>query len=181
MPELTATQPQQPAGQQPANLAASAIPANYDEWFANVDEPTKAIISTRFTALENTVKSTRDERDALRSQIRELMPRAEKGSELEKTLTEFTSKLDAAEKRAVFAEEAGRQDIACTNPKAAYLVAAAENLFDRKGNPDWTAIKGSAPELFRTPTANANAGAGTQKPPAHASMNEFIRSKGRST
>jgi len=160
---------------------AGATPANFDEWLAGADEPTKTMISHRFTALENTVRATRDERDAFKVQIKDLLPKAEKGSDLEKSLNEITGKLDAAEKRAAFAEEATRPEVNCSNPKAAYLVAVADGHFDKKGNPDWAAIKAAAPELFRTPSANAAAGAGTQQQVSsspHAAINNFIRGRG---
>ena len=49
--------------------------------------------------------------------------------------------------------------------------------FDKRGNPDWDEIKTQAPELFGAGTANANAGAGTNKDikPKQNNMNAFIR------
>lgn len=148
----------------------------FGEWIATQDEHVRKAYENHTAGLMNTVKATRTERDEFAQQIRDLSAKAEKGSELEKLLTEATAKLDAAEKRAVFAEEANKPEIGCSNPKAAYLLAIAENLFDRKGNPDWTAIKAAAPELFRQAGTRTFAGDGTQAPPpAGATMNDFIR------
>lgn len=156
-------------------------PATWDTWYATQPENVKALYEQHVTGLKNTVQATREERDTLAKQIRDLSTKAEKGSELEKTLTEFTGKLALAEQRAAFYEDAGKPEIGCRNPKAAFALAQADNLFDRRGQPDWNAIKAAAPELFGAPSVNANAGTGTQnKPPQANTMNDFIRGRGRS-
>ena len=63
-------------------------------------------------------------------------------------LSEMSTRAEQAEQRAAFYEEAGRPEIGCSNPKAAYLIAASEGLFTKRGDPDWPAIKAAAPELF---------------------------------
>jgi hypothetical protein len=136
----------------------------------------KALYSQHVTGLTNAVKATREERDALSKQIKDLLPKAEKGSELERSLVEFSGKLEIAEKRATFAEDAARPEIGCNNPKVAWLIAQSEGLFDKKGVADWAAIKQSAPELFRKPAAAGNAGAGTGNMPSGApTMDQIIR------
>ena len=124
MPDQTTTQAADPKagaaaqtqGQQTTTQTTDAKPLVFDEWIAGQDEPVKELISTRFTALENTVKATRDERDALKGQLKDLLKTAEKGSELEKSLTDAMSRLDAAEKKAAFLEEAIKPGIECRNP-----------------------------------------------------------------
>lgn len=148
----------------------------FDEWLAKQEEPVRKAYEQHVTGLKNTVQATRDERDALSRQIRDLLPKAEKGSELERSLIDVAAKLDAAEKRAVFAEEASKPEIGCSNPKAAYLLAVADSLFDRKGSPDWTAIRAAAPELFTKTAARSNAGNGTsERQSTNLSMNDYIR------
>ena len=154
---------------------AADTPANFDEWIGKQPEDVKALYTQHVTGLQNTVKATRDERDALRTQLKDLLPKAEKGSELEKSLTESLGKLELAERRAAFVEDAIKPEIGCRNPKAAFLLAQADNLFDRRGSPDWAAIKAAAPELFGAPKVNANAGDGTDKQPPKADMNQYIR------
>jgi len=168
MPENEQTQTTD-TGQQ-----TSEKPASFDEWIGKQTDDVKNMYQTHVTGLQNTVKATRDERDALSKQIKDLLPKAEKGSELEKSLTEFGAKLEAAERRATFAEEAGKPEIGCLNTKAAYALAVADNLFDRHGNPDWKAIKEALPEVFGKPHANGHAGAGTDTTPPKADMNDFI-------
>lgn len=119
----------------------------------------------------------RTERNELARQIKDLLPKAEKGSELERSLTEIQSKVESAEKRAMFMEESVRPGVECRNPRAAYALALADNLFTRTGAPDWKSIKEVAPELFgRTPASvNANAGEGMGKPLSKTDMNQVIR------
>jgi hypothetical protein len=168
-------QNQEPNGGKPGE-AKSAAPSTWDEALKGLPEDMQTLYSTHISGLRNTVQATRQERDELARQIKELLPKAEKGSELEKSLTEFSTKLAQSEQRAAFYEEAGRPEIGCRNPKAAFLLAQADNLFDRKGNPDWAAIKAEAPELFGAPSVTSNAGDGTsKKPTGQMTMNELIR------
>lgn len=163
-----------------SNQQTGEKPASFDEWIGKQTDEVKALYQSHVTGLQNTVKATRDERDALSKQIKDLLPKAEKGSEMEKSLTEFGAKLEAAERRAAFAEEAGKPEIGCRNPKAAYALAMADNLFDRRGNPDWSAIKSAAPELFGKAGTTGHAGNGTDENPPKADMNDFIlRAAGR--
>jgi hypothetical protein len=155
---------------------ASETPASWEEFLETQPEEVKALYGTHSEALLNTVKATRDERDTFKKQVKELASKAEKGSELEKSLTDMTARLEAAERRAAFLEEAAKPEVQCRNTRAAWLLAEASDLFDKKGNPDWAAIKREAPELFGTPVANANAGNNTQQAPSpHQNMNSFIR------
>ena len=154
---------------------ASETPASFDAWMGAQPEDIQALYTAHTTGLHNAVKATRDERDTLRTQLKDILPKAEKGGELEKSLNETLTRLEASERKTAFVEDAIKPEIGCRNPKAAYALAVADNLFDRKGNADWTALKAAAPELFGAPSVNANAGAGTQNPPAKADMNAFIR------
>lgn len=126
--------------------------------------------------MQTALKDAQADAAKFRFQIKELLPKAEKGSELEKSIAEINSKLEASEKRALFLEQVIDPAVQCRNPKAAWLLAEAGEFFDRKGNPDFTALRAAAPELFGLPTARANAGNGTQAPPNPSqSMNAFIR------
>jgi valyl-tRNA synthetase len=177
MPEDTAQAPAagvtpQQGQAQESKQEAQAV--KFDEWLASQDAPIKAAYEEHTTGLRNTVKATRDERDALSQQVKDLLKTAAKGSEMEKSLQEFQGKLEAAERRAAFLEAASQPGVDCRNPKAALAIAQALDLFDRRGSPDWTALKAEAPELFgRAVTAPANAGQGVA--PAAADMNAMIR------
>lgn len=153
----------------------------WDGWLAEQDEPVKTLIDGRFKALENTVSATRDERDTLKGELKALRSKAEEGSELQKQLDASLAKLDTVEKKAVFLEEATKPGVECRNPKAAYTVAVASDLFTRSGAPDWDAIKKEAPELFGKAPVNSNGGNGTRENPEGRDMNSFIRGQaGRS-
>jgi len=163
-------QNQQQQGQQ------GGTPETFEVWLDTQDAKVKELYTKHTEGLRNTVKATRDERDNFASQLKGVAKDLEEGSKARKALDELTAKYEQSQRQAGFYEEAGKPEIGCTNPKAAFLVASADSLFDRKGNPDWAAIKAAAPELFggqRPPPGNA--GSGTQVPPTSRGMNEFIR------
>jgi Arc/MetJ-type ribon-helix-helix transcriptional regulator len=163
---------QDPEAQKPA----SEIPANFEEFLEAQPETVKALYNSHSEALMNTVRATRDERDNFAKQIKQLTKGMAEGSEAKTQLEQMSAQLEKTERRAAFLEEAFRPEVQCRNARAAWLLAEAGNLFDKKGNPDWSAIKADAPELFGVISANANAGAGTAKPPAaQKNMNDFIR------
>jgi hypothetical protein len=148
----------------------------WEEYLAKQDVSIQALYKSHTDGLLNTVKATREERDALRKQIKEISKKAEDGSELRGQLEQLQLDLEKTERRAMFLEEASKPEVQCRNPRAAFLLAEAENLFDKKGNANWTAIREAAPELFGMPTARANAANGTEKPPVPTkSMNNFLR------
>jgi hypothetical protein len=91
-------------------------------------------------------------------------------------LSEIRADLETASKRAAFYEDAGKPEIGCRNPRLAFMVAQSEALFDRRGAPDWQAIRTAAPELFGPVVPQGNAGAGTgSQPAAKTSINDYIR------
>jgi hypothetical protein len=172
--------PETPASQTPP--PADAMPATWEAFLEKQPAEVKALYTSHSQSLLNTVSATRDERDAFKKQIKELMPKAEKGSELEKSLTEISARLEVSERRASFLEDAVKPEIECRNPGVAWVIAKAQDLFTKNGQPDWKQIKAAAPELFGKVIANANAGNGTGTPPAQKQdMNQFIRSKGGRT
>lgn len=154
---------------------AGATPASFDAWLQAQPEPVKGLVAQRFSALESTVRATRDERDGLSKQVRDLLPKAEKGSALEKSLQELGSRLEQAERRNAFYDSALQPGIDCKNLKAALAIATASELFDRRGQPDWAAIKAEAPELFGKPGGAPNANAGQGTAPNAVNMNDLIR------
>jgi hypothetical protein len=173
-----ADEPNAPAGQQPndGEQAQTPPPFEYETWLGEQPVHIQAGLEARTQGLVSALESERSQRKEFSKQLRELSSKAEKGSEAEKQLSEMTSRLEQAEQRAAFYEEAGRPEIGCSNTKAAYLIAVADGLFTKRGDPDWPAIKAAAPELFgrKLPSGNAGAGAG-QPPPTGATMNQIIR------
>jgi hypothetical protein len=166
---------------QPNEPTEAPPPFEYETWLDTQPAHIQQGVEAHTSGLKSALDSERSARKDLTKQLRELTSKADKGSDAEKQLTEMTSRLEVAEQRAHFFEEAGRPEIGCSNPRVAFQVAAAEGLFTKRGDPDWPAIKAAAPELFnrdpsrtRTPPGNAGAGAG-QPPPTAQSMNDWIR------
>jgi predicted metalloendopeptidase len=152
----------------------SVTPANFEAYLETQTDDVKALYNAHSEALLNTVRATRQERDTMAKQLRELAKQQAEGSDARKQLDELGAKLERTERRAAFLEDAPSAQ--CKNAKAAWLLAEAGNLFDKHGRPDWAAIRAEAPELFGQAAANANAGTGTGKtPPSAKNMNEFIR------
>lgn len=163
-----------PRGETPEGQTEA--PLTWEAWVEAQDDSVKGLIDGHVKGLKSALDNERTQRGDLAKQLRDVTAKAEKGSELESALTEVSAQLEAAERRAAFYEDAGRPEIGCSNPKAAFALAQAEDLFDRRGQVDWDALKTAAPELFRTHVPQGNAGAGTgSPPPAASSMNDFIR------
>jgi hypothetical protein len=132
---------------------------DFESWLDGQDDKVKELYQTHTSGLKSALEKERGERKDLSDQLKELLPKAEKGSELEKQLTETVGKLEAAEKRASFVEQAIKPEIGCVNVKAAYALALADDFFDKTGSPNWEDIKKAAPELFRKP-GSTDGGAG---------------------
>ena len=166
-----------------ASEDASGTPAaelTFETWYGGLETPHKTLFDSHVAGLKTALNTERDNRAALTKQIKDLAAKADKGSELEKQLTDASAKLEAAERRAAFAEDAIKPEIGCTNVKAAFALAQAEDLFDRHGRPDWNALKATAPELFRKPTVgSADGGAGTNQGPKLDMNTLILRAAGR--
>jgi len=172
----SATTTEQKPGDTTTTATPPATTQTWEKFLEGQPEEIKTLYGEHTKGLQNTVEATRKERDTLAKQIRDdLLPKAEKGSELEKSLTEALGKLELADKRANFAEQAIKPEIGCRNPKVAFALATASDLFKRNGDPDWEAIKKEAPELFGPLIPNANAGNGTEDTTPPVDMNEFLR------
>jgi len=152
-------------------------PQTWDEALETLDEPLRELYSQHVTGLQNTVKATRTERDTLKARLDALVQGldGQDPAEVKRQLTEMQGDLQTANARAAFFEEAGKSE--CRNPTAAWAIAQAQALFDARGNPDWSALREVAPELFgrASPPGNAGAGVGNE-PPAKTSMDDWIRS-----
>ena len=157
--------------------AQASAPATYDEWLAAQDEATKALIESNTKGLKSALESERTSRKSLEKDVRELAGKAEKGSEAERQLTEMADRIKSADAKTDFYEAAHGRGI--TNLRLAWMVTQQDQLYDRRGNPDFEALKSGYPELFAkplTPQGNAGSGTGTQPTPKKT-MNDFIRAR----
>lgn len=160
-----------------------AIPETFDSWLAKQSEETRKVVQPlyqeRLTALENTVKATRKERDDFSRELRTTAGKLAADSDEKKLLLEKADNYDEANRRADFYEQAPANE--CRNAKAAYAIAKSQDLFTKSGLPDWKQIKMEAPELFGQPTnlkPRKTAGSGTDAAPTNAgSMNDWMRKR----
>jgi hypothetical protein len=84
------------------------------------------------------------------------------------------SELQDAQLRLDFMEQAPAQR--CKNVGLAFLAAKSNSLFLKDGTPDWTAIKGFAPELFGPEIPNVGQGRGVNSPATPSiNINDRIR------
>jgi|GEM_PF-2231478 len=140
----------------PAPTPTPAEPKSWQEYFDAQPEPIKKLYTEHHTNLQNSIKTTRDERDGIKKQLEDLLPKAEKGSELEKKLTKAIEDLDTETKKSNFFESGVKSEIGCTNLSLAFMLAKTKNLWKSDGSPDWEAIKKEFPEGFTNPAAQAN-------------------------
>ena len=168
---------QNAAGQQGAS-GNEAPPAALATWEAVVEalpEDQRGMFDEHVRGLRSALETERGQRKDLSKQLRDATDSLEEGSAARDSLEALQEKLDEAEQRADFSEAAVAEGVA--NPRLAYLAAQQIEAFDRRGNPDWEALKTQFPELFQKPAPPpANAGAGTSSTPAAGqSMNALIR------
>ena len=150
----------------------------FDDWFTTQPDDVKTLINARMTTLHNTVKAVRDERDDFHSQLQNAVKKLKDDTVEKQEFERLMVQYEETKRKQTFLEEAISNQ--CTNPKAAYAVASADDLFDKKGNPDWAKIKQAAPEFFtqkRRPLPRRNtAGEGNDtEQPSHEGMNSWIR------
>lgn len=149
----------------------------FDDWIAEQPDDVREMLESHTSGLKSALDTERESRKDLQKQLRDLAENAEAGSDAQNELTAMADKLDASDRKAAFYEAAHANGV--NNLKLAYLVATQDELFDKKGNPDFDAMKTNYPQLFGSKTVTAgNAGSGTEtEPPASASMDDFIRTQ----
>jgi len=180
MPDEQKPQQQQtPAATTPAAPpdAAKPTPASFEEWLGAQDETIKSLYESHTAGLKSALQSERTQRQELAKQLNAAAKKQGVDEGTQQALTEMASRLEEAETRASFFEDAARPETGCSNAFLAYLTAQNIGAIDKKGRVNWAAIKEVAPELFgRKTTPAGNAGAGTQQQqPAAANMNTWIR------
>lgn len=148
----------------------------FDSWLEKQPDQVRGLLDSHTKGLKNALDSERESRKKLEKDLRDLAGKAEAGSEAQKQLTQMADQITEADRRADFYEAAHAAGV--SNLKLAYMVSTADNLFDRRGNPDFEALKSSYPELFggktKAPAGNAGSGTGDNKKIGR-SMNDYIR------
>lgn len=156
-------------------------PASFEEWLGKQDETARKLYDEHTKGLKSALQSERDARKAetakLSKDLRDASRKLEEGSEARKALEDVTARLEAAEARAAFFEEAIKPEIRCNNPRLAYIAAQDSGAIDAKGRIGWDSLKAQFPELFTVKVPRANGGEGTQTQPLKSGgMNAYIRS-----
>lgn len=155
---------------------AGGTPASFDTWLGAQPDDVRARIEENISGLKSALTAEREANREREKELRDLAAKAEKGSLAQKELERLADQLAESDRRADFYEAAQREGV--TNMRLAYTVAVQDELFDRRGNPQFDEMRTAYPELFVAQQAApaGHAGAGTQKPPAtKVSMNDFIR------
>jgi hypothetical protein len=169
-------QQQQQQAQGDPGQQQAPVPKTFGEWLGTQNDGVKALYEADTKGLKSALSDEREMRKTLEKDIRDLAAKADKGSELEKQLTVTADSLSEATSRADFYEAAHTAGV--TNIKLAFLVTKQDEIYDKKGNPDFDALKKGYPELFgkpaEPPKANAGDGAG-QEAPKGKDMNAWIR------
>lgn len=141
----------------------------FESWIATQDAAVKAMLDARDAPLRNALQQERDNAKALHKEIKALSQKAEAGSEIAKTVTELSGKLETEQKRADFYEAATAAG--CRNLRLAWLVASADGLA-------LTEIQKNYPELFASkPATHAGNGANSGPSGEKQDMNTLIRKK----
>lgn len=164
--------PKEPDGEKP--------PETFEKWLEGQPAEVKALYESHTQGLRNTVQATRDERDGLKKQLKDLSKTLEEGSAAKKTVDEMSAKLEGATRKADFYEMAAKPEIGLVDLGLAWLVVQSdERLVDGRGNVRFDLLKQEHPALFGKPAVPAgHAGAGRDGPPPSAkSMDDFIRSQ----
>lgn len=151
-----------------------ATPATWEAFVSGQPDEIKGLFEGHVSGLKAALSAERAEKSRLSAELKSALKKVESGSEAEKTLVALAARLDLAEKKAMFAEQAVPQN--CVNIKAAWALATQEEYWKADGSPDWATLKKDAPELFRRPPVVApGSGAGTQPPADIFDMNSIIR------
>ena len=166
--------PQQDAGTNGNVQGETLIAGTWDEYLETLPENLRTMYDAHTQGLRTALVSERDQRKEMDKQLRDAIAGADEGSKLKTAMEGLQKQLEQAELRAEFAEESIKQNI--TNPSLAWLAVQQHDMFDRKGNVDWAALKERFPELFKVSLPNANAGSGTNTANVpQGDMNKLIR------
>lgn len=171
-------EPTQEPGQEPGQ---GEMPKSWGEVLETLPEGAQGLYEEHTAGLKTALETERDQRKDLAKQLQKASQQLEEGSEVRQELEQLSAKLEEAERRTTFYEEAIAEGV--VRPKLAYLAALEAEAFDRRGNVDWEGLKEQFPELFRRatpPPGNAGAGTGGQ-PTGDFDMDQAIRQAARRT
>lgn len=159
---------------------------DYDTWFDEQDEFTQAMIEIHIAGLNSALKAERRKNKALTNQLQQQSVRLQDAAQVSEQMEEIESKLDMANKKASFFENAVGNNIQGKYANLAWVAVSEQNLFETHttdGNVDYEAmfaeLRVKYPDLFNRsslPTANAGNGIGESLTTPN-DMNALIRSQ----
>lgn len=150
----------------------------WDAWHDALPEEAQKLVATRESGLKTALASERDARSTAEKDLRDVAGELEKGSDAQKKVLKLADDVASGTIKTDFYEEA--HDAGVTNLKLAFVVAKEEELFDKRGNANFTKLKESFPELFgkkQVADGNAGEGTGSGQVKGKVTMNELIRAK----
>ncbi len=155
-------------------------PLTYETLYSGLDATSRDLVDGNIEGLQGALKTERDARTKAEEDLRDVADKLEKGSEAQKEVLRLADDVAANTKRADFYEDANTAGV--SNIKLAFHIATTEDMFDKRGNIDFEALKKDYPELFvnkgRKPEGGAGDGLGTELKKGD-SMNAFIRGQSR--
>jgi hypothetical protein len=146
---------------------------DWNGWIADQEPEVQAAFEAHVSGLKNTVEATRKDNKELREAVKLAAQGAD--GELKAQLDALSGKLEEREREVAFIDQAVVNG--CRKPRALWVLAVADNAFDRYGKPDWQHLRSTYEELFAAapaPRGNAGAGAGTA-PPGGPDMESMLR------
>lgn len=155
---------------------------NFDAFLAAQSDEVRTLHKAHEAGLKGALQKEREAREDTAKQLREAAKAAEENPTLKAQLEKLATDQEAANRRADFYEAASKPEVGITNLKLAYTVAVADELFDKKGNVDFKAMKADYPELFASekPAIPGHGGTGRRgEKTGPSDMNETIRELAR--
>jgi len=151
----------------------------WDAFHNSLTPEAQKLISDRDNGLKSALGKEREARDKAEKDLRDVAKDLKEGSEAQEKVLKLADEVAAESLRADFYEEAHDEGI--VNLKLAFHVVQKDELFDRKGNADFKALKKDYPELFgkrKIASGDGGEGAGGDGLPREkVDMNALIRKK----
>jgi len=175
MPDETSTNNESAGGT--GEQGSGGTPPTWDQIVEGLPEAHRTLYDAHEQGLRSAIQSERDQRDSLSKQLRKATETLKEGTPERQEFDKLAVQLEAAQRRADFAEEAVKPEIGCTNVRLAFLAAQEFDLIDRRGRINWEQLKKDVPELFRDTKAPppGNGGRGSNNPPTTMGMTQIIR------
>ena len=155
-------------------------PPTYETLYSGLDATSRDLIDGNIEGLQGALKTEREARTQAETDLREVADELDKGSDAQKKVLQLADDVAANTKRADFYEDANTAGV--SNIKLAYHIATTEDMFDKRGNIDFEALKKDYPELFvnkgRKDRGDAGEGTSTELR-SKGTFNDWIRQESR--